>query len=110
METAGEITQLQGLSDRLKNVSERLMNAAHHSQREPADVTLVAITKTHTIETVRAATALGIRDLGENRVQEAEGKIQQLERGEVRWHLVGTYNKTKRAAVELFDVIHSLIL
>ncbi|MEP6719673.1 MAG: YggS family pyridoxal phosphate-dependent enzyme, partial [bacterium] len=67
------------------------------------------ITKTHPVETLKAAIELGAKDLGENRVQEAEEKITELGRQAVRWHLVGHLQTNKaRRAVQLFDVIHSL--
>jgi pyridoxal phosphate enzyme (YggS family) len=69
----------------------------------------VAITKTHSVETLQAALNLGAKDFGENRVQEAEGKIAELGRNAARWHLVGHLQTNKaRRAVSLFDVIHSL--
>jgi pyridoxal phosphate enzyme (YggS family) len=69
----------------------------------------VAITKTHPAETLRAAIDLGMHDLGENRVQEAEDKIVEVGRSAARWHLVGHLQANKaRRAVGLFDVIHSL--
>ena len=59
--------------------------------------------------TFRQALALGVADLGENRVQEAEGKIDELGHGAARWHLIGDLQANKaRRAVKLFDVIHSV--
>jgi pyridoxal phosphate enzyme (YggS family) len=69
----------------------------------------VAVTKTLPVETMQRAFSLGIRDLGENRVQEAEDKIGELGRDTVRWHLIGHLQANKvRRAVKLFDVIHSV--
>jgi len=70
---------------------------------------LVVVSKTHPAEVVREAIVAGVTDLGENRVQEAEGKIPEVGRNVARWHLIGHLqsNKAKRA-VDLFDVIHSL--
>ncbi len=109
MQTAESTTQQQHLRERLEDVRKRIVNAAERSGRSPSDITLIAITKTHPIETVRAAHALGIRHFGENRVQEAEGKITQLGDPEVKWHLVGHLQSNKaRRAVALFKVIHSV--
>jgi len=64
---------------------------------------------TQPTETVRAGLELGITDFGENRVQEAEGKIAYVGRNAARWHLVGHLQANKaRRAVSLFDLIHSL--
>lgn len=87
----------------------RIETAARACDRSPEEITLVAITKTHPAETLRAALDLGMQNLGENRVQEAEEKIVELGRNAARWHLVGHLQANKaRRAVVLFDVIHSL--
>lgn len=109
MQKAGKLTGVASISERLENVQERLMNAALRSQRSPSDITLVAITKTHPVETIREAIELGVINLGENRVQEAEDKIPNIEHANVQWHLVGHLQSNKaRRAVALFDVIHSV--
>lgn len=71
-------------------------------------MTLLAVTKGFGVEVAQSAFALDLVDLGENRVQEAEGKIVAMGRGP-RWHLIGHLqtNKAKRAA-QLFDEIHSV--
>jgi len=99
---------VQGLADRLESVRERIARASARSGRDPGSVRLLAVTKGFPAETIREAMALGIRDFGENRVQEAEGKIPAVEPGP-RWHLIGHLqrNKAKRA-VRLFEWIHSL--
>ncbi|MEO8208343.1 MAG: YggS family pyridoxal phosphate-dependent enzyme [Chloroflexota bacterium] len=75
--------------------------------RDPAGVQLIAVSKTVPAERLRAAVAAGLRDLGENRVQEATAKAD-LVRG-ARWHLIGPLqsNKTRRA-VETFDAIQTV--
>jgi pyridoxal phosphate enzyme (YggS family) len=99
----------QTLGDRLANVRNRIEAAARRSSRSPDQITLVAISKTHPAETLKAALDQGITDLGENRIHEAEGKIIELGRKAARWHLVGHLQTNKaRRAVSLFDVIHSL--
>lgn len=105
-----EKTSVSGaLSERFANVRQRIEDAARRCDRATEEITLVAISKTHPPETLRAAIDAGITELGENRVQEAEAKIVELGRDAARWHLVGHLqsNKTRRA-VQLFDVIHSL--
>jgi len=97
------------LSERLANVRSRIEAAASRSSRSVDQITLVAISKTHPAETLRTALAAGVTDLGENRIQEAEGKITELGRKAARWHMVGHLQANKaRRAVSLFDVIHSL--
>lgn len=104
-----EAPESQTLSERLEDVRERITTAAIHSNRNPSEITLIAISKTHSADMVQSALELGILDFGENRVQEAEQKIPQLGLKVARWHLVGHLQTNKaRRAVELFDFIHSL--
>lgn len=97
------------LAVRLADVRARVAAAAEKSGRKPDEVRLIAISKTHPTPVVKQAIDLGAADLGENRVQEAEGKITEIGHEQVRWHLVGHLQANKaRRAVNLFDVIHSL--
>lgn len=89
----------------------RVASAVARAGRGAGEVKLVAVTKTHPASLVREAFAAGLREFGENRVQEAEEKIEELARetADARWHLIGRLqaNKARRAA-RLFDVIHSV--
>jgi len=77
--------------------------------RNLEEVRLIAISKTHPASLVKRLAEFGATDLGENRVQEAEGKIPVVGRNRVRWHLVGHLQANKaRRALSLFDIIHSL--
>jgi PLP dependent protein len=97
------------LGVRLARIRAQIETAALKCGRLPQDVTLIAISKTHPASLVRTAIELGATDVGENRVQEAEQKINEVGRNAVRWHLVGHLQANKaRRAVQLFDVIHSL--
>jgi len=85
----------------------RIATACAVVGRDPADVTLVAVSKTVPVERLRAAILAGLTTLGENRVQEAADKVPVLPG--VTWHLVGPLQSNKvRRAVELFDVIQSV--
>ena len=89
------------------DVIDRIAAACVRAGRDPSSVTLVAVSKTASAERVRAAVAAGLTVLGENRVQEAAGKVPEVP-GAV-WHLVGPLQSNKaRRAVELFDVIESV--
>jgi len=97
------------LAERLARVRARIAAAAERAGRAANEVTLIAISKTHPAALVSDLVELGATDVGENRVQEAEGKIAEVGRERVRWHLVGHLQANKaRRAVSLFDVIHSL--
>jgi pyridoxal phosphate enzyme (YggS family) len=97
------------IRQRLEHVHERIAAAAALAGRRPEDITLVAVSKTHSAETIQQAIAGEVKDLGENRVQEADAKIPAVGRKAARWHLIGHLQSNKaRRAVELFDVIHSL--
>lgn len=94
---------------RLERVREKIAAAIARANRQPEEVTLVAVSKTHPPEMINEGLVAGLTDFGENRVQEAEEKIPQVGRDKARWHLIGHLQSNKaRRAVELFDVIHSL--
>lgn len=85
--------------------------AAQRVGRDPDDVHLIAVTKTHPAALVRAAHAAGVVHMGENRVQEAGSKLAALHdlRPALTWHLIGHLQRNKaRQAVSLFDMVHSL--
>ncbi|MBI4562905.1 MAG: YggS family pyridoxal phosphate-dependent enzyme [Candidatus Rokubacteria bacterium] len=89
-------------------VQERIARAARNAGRRAEEVLLVAVSKSVDAERIRQAIAAGVPALGENRVQEARGKISILGR-QVPWHLVGRLQTNKaKDAVVLFDMIHSL--
>ena len=88
-------------------VQARISAACERAAREPSTVTLIAISKTVEAERLRVAVDAGITTLGENRVQEAEGKVDALPG--VTWHLVGPLQSNKaRRALETFDVIQTV--
>ena len=97
------------LRERLASVRRRVERSARAAGRDPAEVRLIAVSKTHPPEALRLAISAGVTDLGENRVQEADAKIQEVGRDAARWHLIGHLQANKaRRAVQLFDLIHSL--
>lgn len=88
---------------------ERIASAAARSGRSAEDVRLVAVSKTHPPDLIRDAIAAGVRSFGENKVQEAEGKIAEVGRDAAEWHLIGHLQSNKvRKAIPLFDVIQSV--
>ncbi|MGZ3248011.1 MAG: YggS family pyridoxal phosphate-dependent enzyme [Croceibacterium sp.] len=102
---------MESAASRLSHVRERIAHACKVADREPDEVTLVAISKTHPAEAIEPLLEAGQRVFGENRVQEAQAKWPALRE---RWpgtelHLVGSLQSNKAEdAVELFDCIHSL--
>lgn len=96
---------------RLEEVRRHIADAARAAGRDPASVTLVAVSKTHGADRVRELLQVGQRVFGENRVQEAEGKFPALkaEYPDLELHLIGPLQTNKaREAVALFDVIQSV--
>jgi PLP dependent protein len=97
------------ISENIARVEERIAAACCRSGRRREDVTLVAISKTHPAELIRAAFAAGLRNFGENRVQEAKSKRAELADLDIAWHLVGHLQSNKaRLARELFHWVHSV--
>jgi PLP dependent protein len=98
------------LADRLAQVHERIHNACARARRDPATVKLLAVTKVFGPEVILEAYAHGLRDFGENYVQEMERKAPAIEHlTEARFHLIGHLqsNKTKKAA-QLFSSVDSI--
>jgi pyridoxal phosphate enzyme (YggS family) len=99
----------ENLRERLAEVLGRIKRSALKAGRDPSEIKLVAVSKTHPPESLRLVIEAGVRDLGENRVQEADEKIPVVGRQSARWHLIGHLQANKaRRAVALFDLIHSL--
>jgi PLP dependent protein len=95
------------LAQRLADVRNQIKLAAEKVGRKADEITLVAVSKTHPVSVLREAIEAGATVLGENKVQEAEGKIGEIEN--VEWHLIGHLQSNKaRKAVKLFDVIQTV--
>jgi PLP dependent protein len=90
-------------------VRSRIRQAATAAGRDPASVTLVAVTKAQTAESIRLAATAGVTDFGENYLQEALPKMDLLADLPLRWHFIGALqsNKTRQVA-ERFDWVHSV--
>lgn len=88
------------LSENLAAVRRRIAQSAERGGRDPVEVTLVAVTKTVPIERIREAIALGLHVLGENRVQEALPKIEEIGTTEATWHLIGHLQSNKVRFIE----------
>jgi pyridoxal phosphate enzyme (YggS family) len=101
---------MEALAQRLAEVRERMARAAERARRDPEGITLLAVTKVFPAAAIREGYALGLREFGENYVQEFEGKAPQVSDLEgSRFHLIGHLqsNKSNRAA-ELFQVIQTV--
>jgi hypothetical protein len=97
-----------GLPDNLNSIQQRIRAACERSGRAPDSVTLLAVSKTHPPETIRAAADCGQLLFGENKIQEAKAKIP-LCPGKCRWHFIGHLQSNKvRDAVELFQMIQGV--
>jgi PLP dependent protein len=98
----------QHLRASLPRVEDQIRSAAERAGRAQ-QVRIIAVTKGHSVDAVRAAVRVGLKDCGENRVQELESKVEELGRDAARWHLIGHLQRNKvRKAVPLFDVVHSI--
>ena len=92
--------------DRVAGVRQRI-DAARPAHDSRSDVVLVAVTKTHPASAVHAAWNAGVRDVGENKVQEAEGKMAEVS-VPLRWHLIGHLQRNKVRGAVQFDLVHSI--
>jgi PLP dependent protein len=97
------------ITDHIAETHERVRFAASEAGRDPAEITVLAVSKRHPETAIRAAYQAGQRDFGENIVQEAAEKIRQLADLEISWHFIGRIqsNKTREIA-ELFQWVHTV--
>jgi hypothetical protein len=102
------IKQMSDIKENLSRVMETIERAAHRVGRDPKEVKLVAVSKTVEASRIKEAIEAGVSILGENYVQEAQKKIEEIGHP-VAWHFIGHLqaNKVKHAS-HLFDMIHSL--
>ena len=101
------------ISERITEIRGRMAAAAARCGRDPNDIFLIAVGKTHDAGTIKEGVAAGLLHIGENKVQEAKEKIPAFRQDprlpKVQWHFIGHLQTNKvRQAVEIFDMIHSV--
>lgn len=101
--------QISDVAANLARIRERIARAAERAGRRSEEITLVAVSKTFPAEAIRAAYEAGVRDFGENRVQEMDAKRPKLADLRATWHFIGHLQSNKaRLATQLFDRVDSL--
>jgi len=102
------MSQSHQIAESVQEVRGRIGEAAVRSHRKPEDVSLLVVTKTLPVQTLQTAYDAGLRDFGENRVQEALEKMATLP-FDIRWHLIGQLQTNKiNKALGRFTLIHSI--
>ena len=97
------------ITDHLAEIRERVANAAAAAERDPSDVTIVAVSKQQPVTTIEAAWHAGQRHFAESYLQEALPKIRALEKLDIQWHFIGRIQSNKtRAIAESFDWVHTI--
>jgi len=97
------------VGENLQAVRQTITRSAERAGRDPREIVLVAVTKTFPVERIREALAVGLRILGENRVQEALPKIEEIGPANVDWHLIGHLQTNKVKFIEgRFRMVQSL--
>src|SRR5713226_8606774 len=97
------------LEANLKSVRQAIARSAERVGRDPQEVVVVAVTKTFPVDRIREAITLGLRRLGENRVQEALPKIEEIGPTDVDWHLIGHLQTNKIKFIEgRFRMVQSI--
>jgi pyridoxal phosphate enzyme (YggS family) len=100
---------MKEVSDRLKTVLHRIEKACANAGRQTGEVSLLAVSKWHPAAQVRLFHSLGVRSFGENQLQEALGKQQELTDLDIEWHFIGTIQSNKtRAIAENFQWVQSV--
>jgi PLP dependent protein len=111
-----ETPTLASVAANVSAIRARIAAAATRAGRDPASITLIAVSKTFPTASVRAVIEAGVLDIGENRVQEGASKRAELEASAgangaeaARWHLIGHLQSNKvKAALASFDILHTL--
>jgi PLP dependent protein len=106
-ESSPELCDL--IAANLRHVQERIVAAAEQAGRDPAEVTLIVVSKRQSVEAIWAAYDAGAHYFGESRVQEAQAKIPAVHLAHTQWEMIGTLQRNKaRVAVEMFKRLHSI--
>lgn len=102
--------EFQTLKDNIESIQNRIAHAAQKAGRAPEEILLVAVTKTVDADTINQAVELGIKHLGENRVQEIQSKYPLVKSGsEIKWHLIGHLQTNKvKYIIDKVHMIHSV--
>ena len=96
------------ISENLKYVQTQIQSTCIRADRDPKDVTLIAVSKTKPVSALREAYEAGVRDFGENKVQELVDKMPQLP-GDIRWHMIGHLQRNKvKYIIGKVALIHSV--
>lgn len=99
----------ESLAERLADVDTRIADAARAAGRDPGELTRIVVTKFHPSSLVRELFELGVRDIGENRHQEAAAKAAELADLDIAWHFVGQLQSNKARAVRRYaSAVHSV--
>ena len=99
---------MASIRENFLRMQDRITAAAERAGRDVRSVQIVAVSKTKPVSLILEAIDAGVTDIGENRVQEAMGKYDQVDRP-AKWHLVGHLQRNKvRQALPIFDLIHSV--
>ena len=98
------------IKENYEKVLEHINQTAVRIGRDPSEIKVVVVTKTHPVEVIEQLYSIGVRDFGENRVNEGiNKKISLLEKVGVQWHMIGHVQSRKSEQIaEHFDVLHSL--
>lgn len=96
------------IRDNIFDVQERIKEACRNSGKDPQKVTLIAVSKTKPIEVLKEAYDSGIRDFGENKVQELTEKAENMPK-DIRWHMIGHLQRNKvKYIIDKVFLIHSV--
>ena len=97
------------IKNNLEVINNEISNSAHKAKRKLQDITLIGVSKRHSVETVINGINAGIKTFGENYINEAVDKIDRIDNDSLSWHFIGHLQSNKaKFAVKYFDLIHSV--
>ena len=106
--TAAMTTHASTIAERLEAIRAEIAQICERANRDPGEVRLIAVSKTHSSETIREALAAGQIEFGENRVQEGLAKLDELAGSEARIHLIGHLQRNKARFAGRFASVQSI--
>ncbi|HAX45351.1 MAG TPA: hypothetical protein DCX78_00790, partial [Nitrospina sp.] len=95
MNNPSNFVQIVLIAKNFKQVQRNIINAAEKAGRDSSDVRLVAVTKEQGVDTIAEGLRAGAEILGENKIQDAQGKVETLGRDGIEWHFIGHLQKNK---------------
>ncbi len=100
---------MKKIKENLETINKEISHSAEKAKRKPEDITIIGVSKRHSVETIQNGIKAGIKTFGENYINEAVSKIDHINNPDLSWHFIGHLQSNKaKFAVKYFDLIHTV--